>query len=85
MGDFYKKDKVVKLIDKNVSDKIMKNKMLRLVGLIPTKKSLHLAIKTLNDRNIERILDEFYTNCICPVTISKRQEIKHLESLYVYL
>jgi len=58
--------------------------MLRLIELIPKKKSLHLAIKEMNDRNILRVLSEFAKHDISPVTISKRQKIKKLKSLYTF-
>jgi len=84
-GDLYKKDKVVKIIHENVTDKYLKRKMLLLLDLIPKKKSLHQAQKALNDRNIERILEEFYRHNVSPVTLSKRHKVKHLKSLYTFL
>lgn len=42
-GDFYKKDKAVEIIRKEVTDSIMRRKMLRLLILIPGKKSIYLA------------------------------------------
>jgi len=84
-GDFYKKDEAVRLIDERVADKKLKKKMLRLLELIPKKKSLYLAIKEMNDRNIDRALTEFCKHNISPVTISKRHNIKHLKSLYAFI
>jgi len=84
-GDIYKKDKVVKTIRENVTDKHLKRKMLLLVDLIHKKKSLHLAQKTLNDRHIDRIMAEFARHNVSPVTISKRHDIKHLKSLYTFI
>ena len=84
-GDFYKKDKVVKIIQENVTDKHLKRKMLSLVELIHKKKSLHLAQKELNDRNIDRIMDEFGRQNVSPVTLSKRHDVKHLKSLYTFI
>ena len=84
-GDVYKKDKAVEIIEENVADKTMRKKMLRLVDLIPKKKSLYLAQKEMNDRDMERIMGEFQRIELCPVTISKRQDIKSLKSLYTLL
>ena len=84
-GDFYKKDKAVEIIRKEVADSIMRRKMLRLLVLIPEKKSLHLAQKAMNCRNLEKIMDSFAKINLSPVTISKRQDVKYMENLYVYL
>lgn len=59
--------------------------MLRLVALIPEKKSLHLAQKAMNCRNIEKLMEEFAKIDISPVTISKRQDVKCLKNIYKYL
>ena len=83
-GDIYKKDKALEIIESNVDDKKMKQKMILLLELIPQKKSLYLAKKVMNDRNIERIMDEFERIQLCPVTISKRQEIKNLKGLHTF-
>ena len=42
-GDFYKKDKAVDIIRGDVGNRVLRRKMLRLVALIPEKKSLWLA------------------------------------------
>jgi sulfur transfer complex TusBCD TusB component (DsrH family) len=83
-GDFHKKDKADEIIKKEVKDVRMKRRMLRLITLIPEKKSLILAQKALNYRNIDRVMDQFGKIGLSPVTISKRQEIKHLKNLYSY-
>ncbi len=84
-GDFYKKDKAVEIIRKEVTDSIMRRRMLRLLVLIPEKKSVHLAQKAMNCRNIEEVMEAFAKINLSPVTISKRHDVKHLEGLYVYL
>ena len=66
-------------------DTIMRRRMLRLLVLIPEKKSLHLAQKAMNCRNIEKIMDSFAKINLSPVTISKRHDVKYLECLYAYL
>lgn len=83
-GDLHKKDAAVKIIHENVTDSFLKRKMLALLELIPKKKSLYLAIKELNNRNIDRILAEFYKHNLSPVTISKRHNASHLKSLYTF-
>jgi len=83
-GDIYKKDKALKIIEENVDDKKLQKKMLQLLELVPKKKSLYLAQKVLNDRNIDRILAGFHQQNLSPVTISKRQKIKHLKNLYTF-
>lgn len=84
-GDFYKKDKAVEIIRKEVADSIMRRRMLRLLVLIPEKKSLRLAQKAMNCRNMEKIMDSFAKINLSPVTISKRHDVKYLECLYAYL
>lgn len=84
-GNFYKKDKAVEIIRRNVEDSTLRSKMLRLVALIPEKKSLYLAQKTMECRNIEKIMDAFAKINVSPVTISKRQDTKYLENIYEYL
>jgi len=84
-GNFYKKDKAVELIRSRVEDARLRRKMLRLVALIPEKKSLYLAQKAMNCRNMEKIMEEFAKVNVSPVTISKRQDIKWLRNIYDYL
>ncbi len=83
-GDFYKKDKAVEIVRKEATDSIMRRRMLRLLTLIPEKKSLHLAQKAVNCRNIMKIMDSFAKINLSPVTISKRHGIKYLKNLYAY-
>jgi hypothetical protein len=59
--------------------------MLRLLVLIPEKKSLYLALKALDSRKTKDILKGFAEIWVSSVTISKRHGIKYLESLYSYL
>lgn len=84
-GDFYKKDKAIEIISEEIEDSTMQKKMLRLITLIPEKKSLHLAQKAMNCRDIEKVMDAFAKINLSPVTISKRHDVKHLESIYAYL
>lgn len=84
-GAFYKKDKAVEIIHKKVSDSVMRRKMLRLVQLIPEKKSLYLAQKAMKCRNIEKVMDAFAKIDVSPVTISKRQDLKYLKNIYEFL
>ena len=84
-GNFYKKDKAAEIVREKVEDSRLKRKMLQLLTLIPEKKSLYLAQKAMNCRDIEKVMDGFAKINVSPVTISKRQEIKHLKCIYEYL
>ena len=81
-GDFYKKDKAMEIVRKEVGDAVLRRKMLRLLALVPEKKSLLLAQKAMNCRDIDKVMDMFAMINVSPVTISKRHEIKYLKSLY---
>jgi hypothetical protein len=84
-GDYYKKKEAVKLIKENISQKKPQEKMLRLMQLIPKKKSLYLAQKEMDDRNIDKVMKMFSDINVSPVTISKRHETKYLKNLYSFL
>jgi len=84
-GDYYRKNKAEQIIAENVLDRTMRNKMLRLLDLIPEKKSLLLAQKALDDRNIGKIMKKFAEIDLSPVTLSKRHDFKRLDGLYSYL
>lgn len=84
-GDYYKKGEAVELIRSEVKDCTLRRKMLQLVALIPEKKSLYLAQKAMNCRNIEKVMEEFAKINLSPVTISKRQNTKFLENIYKYI
>lgn len=84
-GDFYKKDKAVEIICREIGDSRLRKRMLRLVTLIPEKKSLYQAQKAINYRNMEKMMKSFAKINLSPVTISKRQDVKYLENLYSYL
>jgi hypothetical protein len=83
-GDFHKKNKAVEIIKKEVIDRTMRRKMLRLITLIPEKKSLLLAQKALNYRKIDDVMFKFYSINLSPVTISKRHDTKFLKNLYAF-
>jgi hypothetical protein len=84
-GDFYKKKQAIEIIEENVNMKKQREKMLCLLELIPKKKSILLAQKELNDRNIDKIMGTFAELNVSPVTISKRLNVKHLKNLFAYL
>lgn len=84
-GEYYKKDRAVEIVQKKVDDRILRRRMIRLVALIPEKKSLYLAQKAMNCRNVEKVMEEFAKINVSPVTISKRHEVKYLKNLYSYL
>ena len=85
-GSFYKKGKAMEILQKEVSDSVLRRKMMRLVMLIPEKKSLHLAQKTMScNRDMDKIMNGFAKINLSPVTISKRQDIKYLDNLYKWI
>jgi len=84
-GDYYKKGEAVELIRSEVKDCTLRRKMLQLVTLIPEKKSLYLAQKAMNCRDIEKVMEEFAKINLSPVTVSKRHDVQHLTNLYSYL
>ncbi len=84
-GDYYQKSKAVNIIAESNYSQKMKEKMIRLMELIPKKKSFYLALKEMNDRGLDKVLRNFADINLSPVTLSKRQTTKHLQSLYKYL
>ena len=83
-GDFYKMDAAVEIVRSEVKDSTKRRKMLRLLALIPDKRSLHLAQKAMNVRDIDKVMETFTMIHLSPVTISKRHDVKHLNNLYSY-
>ena len=83
-GDFYKKDKAEDIIWENIKDSRLRRRMLRLVVLIPEKRSVYLAQKAMNYRNMEKVMDAFAEINVSPVTISKRQNVRYLKNIYGY-
>lgn len=84
-GDFYKKEKAVEIIRSRVTNTILRRRILHLLMLIPEKKSLLLAQKALNYRNIDKVMAAFEEISVSPVTITKRHDVKHLKCFYTYL
>ena len=84
-GDFHKKNKAVEIIRSKITDDKLRRRMIRLVDLVPEKKSLRLAQKALKYRKIDDIMDTFAYIDLSPVTISKRHDVKHLKNLFRYL
>ena len=84
-GDYYKKNKAVEIVREKVGDSVLRRRMLRLLALIPEKKSLYLAQKAMNCRNVETVMEGFAKINVSPITISKRHDIKRLKNIYEYL
>lgn len=84
-GSFHKKDTAIEIIQRKVKNMTIRRRMLRLVALVPEKKSLLLAQKALNYRRIEDVMETFAKINVSPVTISKRHKVDFLEGLYSYL
>ena len=75
------KDKTMEILHNEVHDKVLRRKMMRLVTLIPEKKSLRLAQKSMScRRDMTQIMDEFVRINVSPVTLAKRQEVKYLNN-----
>ena len=81
-GDFYKKGKAEEMIRAEIKDDGLRRRMLRLVALIPEKKSLYLAQKAMDCRNMKKVMEAFAGINLSPVTISKRQDVKCLKNFY---
>ena len=84
-GAFHKKDTAIEIIQREVKNMKVRRRMLRLVALVPEKKSLLLAQKALNYRRIDDVMETFAKINVSPITISKRHDVKHLKCLYDYL
>lgn len=84
-GDFYKKKDADTIVRQRVKDLPLRRKMLRLIGLIPEKKSLLLAQKAMSYREPNKLLIAFADVGVSPITISKRANVKYLPSLYSYM
>lgn len=83
-GDYYKKKDAIKIVKDSISKKKLREKMIQLLDLIPKKKSLLLAQKELDYRNIDRIMDMFTELNLSPVTIPKRVNVTYLMGLYSF-
>ena len=84
-GDFYKKEDAVALVQSRVSDLRMRRRMLRLIDLIPEKKSLLLAQKAMQYRQMDKVIDTFAEIGLSPVTIGKRHNFEYLKTIYTFL
>lgn len=58
--------------------------MLRLLDLIPEKKSLLQAQKAMQCRRMDEVMDAFAKIGLSPVTISKRDAVQRNKNLYQY-
>ena len=84
-GDFYKKGKAEEIIWREIKDARLRRRMLRLVEVIPEKKSLYLAQKAMECRNMEKVVEAFAKINLSPVTIGKRHGVKYLKNVYDYI
>lgn len=83
-GDFHTLKKALTIVDNSNLKKPKKKKMKQLLNLIPEKKSLYLAQKELNTKNIDEIRNCFISLNLSPITISKDKKISYLPNLYKY-
>lgn len=84
-GAFHKKGTALEIIQRQVKNMTLRRRMLRLVALVPEKKSLLLAQRALNYRRIDDVMETFAKINVSPITISKRHKVDFLKSLYSYL
>lgn len=84
-GDFYKKEESVALVRSRVGNLRMRRRMLRLIDLIPEKKSLLLAQKTMQCRQMDKVMEAFAEIGLSPVTIGKREKETSMKNLYTYM
>lgn len=83
-GDNYKKGTAVEIIRREVRDPRLRRRMLRLLDLIPEKKSLFQAQKAMQCRKMDEVMDAFAKIGLSPVTISKRDTVQCNKNLYLY-
>lgn len=83
-GDSYKKGTAVELIRREICDPRLRRRMLRLLDLIPEKKSLLQAQKAMQCRRMDEVMDAFAKIGMSPVTISKRDAVQCNKNLYQY-
>lgn len=62
----------------------LRRRMLRLLDLIPEKKSLLQAQKAMQCRRMDEVMDAFAKIGLSPVTISKRDAVQCNKNLYQY-
>lgn len=84
-GDFYKLKDAEQLISTSNLKAKRKDKMLKVLRLVPKKKSLYFAFKESQIRDKNEVLSWFAQLNVSPITISKREGPKHLKNLYDYL
>lgn len=84
-GNFFSLKDAQHLVKNSHFKQKRKEKMLKLLELIPKKKSLYHALKELNLRNSNDILLWFAELNVSPITISKRQKGDFFKNLYDYL
>lgn len=91
-GAYYNKKQATALIADNITAIVPNSRerentlerMKALLELIPVKKSLRLAQKSLGYRDIDRIMTAFAECNVSPVTIPKSMKLKYLDSLYTF-
>lgn len=81
-GDFLKMNAAVERVRSEVANPALRRRMLHLLELVPEKKSLLLAQKSLLCRDIPSLMISFAEIELSPVTISKRQKSSALENIY---
>ena len=84
-GAFLKQQDAIRLIQTKVPDARLREKMWRLVSLIPEKKSLLGAQKAAGYRNTRDLMEAFADIDLSPITIAKRHPCPQLPNIYALL
>jgi hypothetical protein len=84
-GDYYPKKQAIKTVEASDIKKNQKERMIKLIELIPKRKSMLLAQKDLKIRDFDKLLLLFAKLDVSPVTIPKSVKYKYLKSLYSFL
>ncbi len=80
-GDFYKKRRVVDIINREIEDVRLRRKMVKFVILVAEKKSLLLAQKAMNTRSMGKIMRAFEKIEVSPITIGKREKEQYFKNV----
>ena len=80
-GDFYKKRRVVDIINREIEDVRLRRKMVKFVILVAEKKSLVLAQKAMNTRSMGKIMRAFEKIEVSPITIGKREKEQYFKNV----
>ena len=84
-GDHFKLKEAKKIVYESVTDRKLRNSMIFLLELVPQKRSLLLAFKSLKTRNLPDIRAAFEDINVSILSLPKRNNNNKLDSLYSFL